>query len=193
MISWRYRPISKDFDYLYMVLLIGTKGVGTNTLRKNWLNDGGFSDLNYKLTIGVNFAGKTLELPNGNVVKLLIYDINLSKHWSRIRELMYKPTFGAIILYDLTNKDSLANLEIWCQEIRESTGDIPILLVGNKCDLPEEQEVSAEYVLQLKEKYHLSGTMEISAKTGEDVEKMFMELTKLISTSKNIEFEKKKK
>jgi len=151
----------------------------------------GFSDLNYKFTTGVNFGVKTHELPNGIVISLMIHDIDLSKHMSRLRVQIYKGALGAIILYDLTNRDSLTNLDTWCQEIRKSTGDIPILLLGNKCDLPEEQEVSTEYALYLKEKYHFSGTMEVYAKTGEDVEEMFMELTKLVSSSVNIEFENK--
>jgi GTPase SAR1 family protein len=94
--------------------------------------------------------------------------------------MFYTHAPAAIILYDLTKKDSLTNLNKWCQEIRKSTKNIPILLVGNKCDLPEQRDVSADYVSQLKEQYSLTRTLEISAKTGTHVEEMFIELIKLM-------------
>ena len=48
---------------------------------------------------------------------------------------------GAVIVYDITDVDSFQRMKEWVRELRsqldrESTGfDVPIIVVGNKCDL----------------------------------------------------------
>jgi len=71
--------------------------------------------------------------------------------------------------------------------------DPPILLVGNKLDLEENREVSKEQVEKFKEKHDISSSMEISLKTGENVEEMFMDITRIILKRWNPEVIEKKK
>ena len=50
-----------------------------------------------------------------------------------------------MIVYSVTNKESYAAIEGWMEEIRKYTGEeIKVLLIGNKCDMEVEREVSTE-------------------------------------------------
>ena len=97
-------------------------------------------------------------------------------------------TLGAIIIYDITNINSINYIPKWIQTIREnrwgqSRGDIPILLVGNKADLELNRVISKERGKKIKNKHNLAGFMEISLRTGEYVAEMFDEITRLIHRS----------
>ena len=83
-------------------------------------------------------------------------------------------------MYDITNNDSLNKIPLWVKFIRENRGDVPILLVGNKVDLKENRVVSKEQAKKVKEDHGLSSFMEISLKTGENVEDMFKKIISLI-------------
>jgi small GTP-binding protein len=175
-----------ECDYLFLnILLIGSKGTGRTTLRNNHMSCVFKSHM--KSTIGVDFYSKTVTLKNSKRVRLGFWDLADNGYFDHLKPHYYHGAPAAIILYDITNKSSLRDLSKWCQEIREYSGNIPILLVGNKLDLPEQREISAEYISQLKEQYMLMQTLEISAKTGENVEEMFSILTNLIMKNLNLE------
>ena len=83
-------------------------------------------------------------------------------------------------MYDITNSNTLKHLSEWFQLIRENAGDIPIILGGNIFNLQKSREVSEEEGVKLAEKYNLSGFVEISTKTGQNVEKIFEALTESV-------------
>jgi len=87
---------------------------------------------------------------------------------------------GAIIMYDITDLKSLDHLSEWTQIIREHAGNIPILLVGNKLDLEKSRKVPKEEGVLTAKKYNLSSCVELSSKTGQNVEKTFEILTKIL-------------
>jgi len=83
-------------------------------------------------------------------------------------------------VYDSTDRNSLKIIDTWIERIGDNTKSIPIILVGIKLDLADKREVSSEDALMLNELYNLSGTIEICAKTGENVEEMFIQLGTLM-------------
>jgi len=58
--------------------------------------------------------------------------------------------------------------------------DTPILLVGNKLDLEMKREVSKEQIENFKLTNKISESIQISLETGENVEEMFLRLTKML-------------
>ena len=68
----------------------------------------------------------------------------------------------------------------WIQIIRETAGDIPIILIGTRLDLEELRDLNKDKVFEIAEKYNLSSYNEISTKTGENVESTFDVLTELL-------------
>lgn len=87
---------------------------------------------------------------------------------------------GVILMYDITNAQSLTRLSEWCQIAKDYREDIPILLVGNKLDLGTKRDVSEEQIENFKVNHKISDSMEISVKTGENVEEMLLRILEMI-------------
>ena len=85
------------------------------------------------------------------------------------------------MIYDITNALSLDCFSEWIQIIRNSAKyDPPLLLVGNKLDLEGDREVSKDQLKLFNENNDIYLTMEISLKTGENVEEMFRNVTSML-------------
>jgi hypothetical protein len=71
---------------------------------------------------------------------------------------------GAILVYDMTNRETFQQLTHWHQTICELFPKIPILLIGNKCDLTDLREVTTHEAQLFAEKYSIPFFAEVSAK-----------------------------
>ncbi len=58
-----------------------------------------------------------------------------------ISKTFYQQCEGAILVYDITNKESFDHLSKWLDETNENTDNIPLLLLGNKTDLNDNRKV----------------------------------------------------
>lgn len=87
-----------------------------------------------------------------------------------------------MIMYDVTNQESLVNVKKWIQEVKRYGPDVVIMaVVGTKVDLKESSPefYSAE---DLKKELEadgedIEGFFEVSSKTGEGVERVFRSVT----------------
>lgn len=76
-----------------------------------------------------------------------------------------------MVVFDKNDKDSYDNLESWLEEIRKHAPDDAVLIfVGNKCDL--ESQVSSDEIQEKALRYQLP-YIEVSAKTGEQIDSLF--------------------
>ncbi len=96
-------------------------------------------------------------------------------------------------MYDITNAQTLKRLSEWVQLAKNYKEDVPILLVGNKIDLEQKREVSKEQIERFKVNNKISESMEISLETGENVEEMFLRLTKMLLNKLDGKKRKKRK
>lgn len=56
------------------------------------------------------------------------------------------PLFKSTV-YDITKRSSFLSIQRWIEEVRRyTTSDVILILVGNKCDLEDEREVSVVLV-----------------------------------------------
>lgn len=167
-----------SFHYKFMVwvLLLGDLSTGIEELTSYYLHG---DRTNYKFTIGAQFFSRMSNFQNNNV-KLLFWDVAVEERFRFLFPSFLRNKHGVIIMYDITNSKTLNRISEWVQLIRERNGDIPIMLIGNKVDLEENREVSREEVKKIVEKYNLTTSIEISTKTGENVEEVFTKLTKFI-------------
>jgi small GTP-binding protein len=79
-------------------------------------------------------------------------------------------------MYDITNRNSFNSISEWTSNIYEiKNHDFPLVLIGNKCDLKDDREVSEEEGLETAEKYKTT-YFETSAKEGINIEKPIDEL-----------------
>jgi len=113
-------------------------------------------------------------------VKLQIWDFGGEERFRFLLSQYCKGANGAFFLYDITKSLTLDHLPDWTQIIREHAGDIPIMLIGSKKDLEEFRDVSTEDGDLAAKKYNLTSFMELSSKTGENVEQAFEIMTKIL-------------
>jgi len=178
-------------QYLFDITVLGSAQVGKKTFAKcKFLRS--FTDQEYMVTIGADISLKTVEIDE-TIVELRFRIFSCARHWwDKTRKgnlgILVRGANGAIILYDLTNSKSLELIPQWIQIVKDNAGNIPILLVGNKLDLTQQREISQDDIESIKEKYRIISSMEISVKTGENMDNMFLNLATIIL--KNIKINK---
>ena len=132
----------EDYDMIFKVVLIGDSGVGkTNLLSRYLKNEFSFDS---KTTVGVEFGAKKLEI-DGVKIKAQIWDTAGQERFRSITNAYYKGAKGALLVYDVTRRETFENINKWVPELKQ-TGDkdVTIILVGNKTDLENERQVSTE-------------------------------------------------
>ncbi len=157
--------------------MLGDASVGKTSLTVRYISGTFMEDL--KLTIGVDFYSKVIQFKEKSV-KFQVWDFGGEKRFRFLLSQYCKGANGAFFLYDTTNKTSLDHLSEWTQIVREHAGPIPIVLVGSKCDLEENKAVQEEEGRKNAQKYHLSGFIELSSKTGKNVAEAFDQMTVLL-------------
>ncbi|MFW9895537.1 MAG: GTP-binding protein [Candidatus Thorarchaeota archaeon] len=165
------------YDYTFKLMMLGDASVGKTSLTLRFISGYFMEDL--KLTIGVDFYSKTTHFDDKKV-KLQMWDFGGEERFRFLLSQYCKGANGAFFLYDITNSKSIEHLPDWTQIVREHAGDIPIMLVGSKKDLDEFRAVSKEDGLLAAKKYNLSNFIELSSKTGENVEEAFSIMTETL-------------
>jgi small GTP-binding protein len=130
------------------------------------------------MTIGANFGVKQLSIGFGEErkdIKLQIWDTGGQERFSPIRELYYKGALGALVVYDVTSRESFDHIPMWFNEVRKNVSNIPLTLIGNKLDLPNRIVTSQEGRAMARR--CAAPYRETSAKTGEKVDEVFGELS----------------
>jgi small GTP-binding protein len=158
-------------------MMLGDAAVGKTSLTLRFIS--GFFLQDLKLTIGVDFYSKTTNFKEKKV-KLQIWDFGGEERFRFLLHQYCKGANAAFFLYDITNRLSLDHLPDWTQIIREHAGDIPIMLIGSKVDLQEFRAVTREEGILAAKKYNLSTFIELSSKTGQNVEKSFDVITEIL-------------
>ena len=89
-------------------------------------------------------------------------------------------------MYDVTSEVSFENASDWKREIENNADrDVLVYLVGNRCDLENEREISKESGVQLMHDLSLDHHVETSAKTGHNIQYLFETLTKHLYMENN--------
>ncbi|XP_044053011.1 ras and EF-hand domain-containing protein isoform X2 [Siniperca chuatsi] len=132
---------SADLGYMtsekaYRIVLAGDAAVGKSSfllrLCKNEFK------LNSSTTLGVDFQMKTL-IVDGEPVLLQLWDTAGQERFRSIAKSYFRRADGVLLLYDVTCEKSFLNVREWVDMIEDvSQEDIPIMLVGNKCDLRQD-------------------------------------------------------
>lgn len=107
-------------------------------------------------------------------MKAQIWDTAGQERYRAITAAYYRGAVGALVVYDITNKQSFLDCERWLQELREHADNrIVIMLVGNKSDMGADfRKVSQDEAMAFAEKYDLA-FIETSALASTGVEIAF--------------------
>ncbi|VWU48603.1 ras-related protein Rab-5B, putative [Hepatocystis sp. ex Piliocolobus tephrosceles] len=156
-------------DTKVKIVLLGDSGVGKSSIAL-FLCHGRFSD-KHQVTIGAAFLHHTIQLKNGESMKLHIWDTGGQEKFRSLAPLYYRDAYGAIVVYDSNNVETFNSLKYWINEIKsKGPRNCYIMVVANKKDLP--QKLNAEMVMQFCQQENVS-FIECSAKTGENINTLF--------------------
>ena len=117
---------------------------------------------------------RTTKNINGTTYVLDIIDTCGREEWSAMRDHYIRQSEGFAVVYSIKDHDSFLEAETLIEQIHRVKDDesVPIVLVGNMCDLESERIVSTEEGKELAERYGIP-FLETSAKTNHNVDEMF--------------------
>ena len=163
-------------EFLYKILLLGDSSVGKTCFLMRYV-DNTFQEIHMS-TIGLDYKLKTVQLEDGKMVKIQIWDTAGQDRFRSITKNYYKGAHGIVLIYDVTNKKSFENVSNWINQIREEVSDkVTIVLVGNKIDEEEKRVVTTEQGKKMANDIKIM-LFECSAKTGVNIDSTFNELVK---------------
>ena len=157
-------------SFMFKVLTTGDGGVGKTTLLYRYVNGIFLEDT--KITIGVEFFLKRVILNETNII-LQLWDFGGQDRFQFMHNHYTEGAKGAILMYDLTRPITLDNLDYWVNLCRKDNPNIPIIFIGGKSDVVNTVIIKENTIENLIKKYSFCDYLEISSKTGENVEKVF--------------------
>ena len=170
-------------NILYRIIIVGEENVGKTSVAYTIVNKE-FNPYSVS-TIGVDFYSLLVEIESGINVKLHIWDAAGKDQFKAIIQQYYSNVAGAIVMYDITNKESFLKVEKWLQELYNLTrDDIRVLLVGCKTDLAKDRVVSFAEGDNLARQYKIL-FLECSAKNRKNINQIFPLIANDIHMSKN--------
>ncbi|KAI8116082.1 Ras-related protein Rab-18 [Lucilia cuprina] len=170
-------------DKAIKLLVIGESGVGKSSLIRRFVENK--FDENHDVTIGMDFKSKVMNI-DGVDYKLALWDTAGAERFRSLTPSFYRKALGAILVYDITNRESLVKLEAWFTELENYSDNpnIATIVVGNKID--NERVISREEGLKFARK-HRSLFLETSAKHDKFVADVFRDIVEKIVTSDQYE------
>ncbi|MFX1282452.1 MAG: Rab family GTPase [Promethearchaeota archaeon] len=164
------------------IVLIGDGGVGKTAIRERYLGKG--FKAQYLLTIGADFAMRD-DSVKGEPIRYQIWDLAGQQRFDAVREVYYKGSVGALLVYDVTRPDSYFNTPKWINELwtNNGRGRVPIVVVANKIDMrelsddtisPEQGRIFTDRLTKLTRPEGFDCYfIETSAKTGVNIQAAF--------------------
>ena len=156
------------------VVLLGDSGVGKTCIISRYIS--GAFDQNTPTTNGASYASKILEFPKLNKkISLDIWDTAGQEKYKSLTKFFYKDAAVAILVYDITQKDTFESMKkYWYQQLQEFGSKKIILgIAGNKCDMYEREEVTENDAKEFAESK--GAFFEItSAKNNTGINELFM-------------------
>jgi Ras-related protein Rab-11A len=178
--------MTESSEMIFKILIIGDSTTGKTNILSKYLHNK--FDKSSKATIGVELGRKTYTIKN-NKVEAQIWDTAGQERYRSMTKAYYKGALGALIVYDITKKETFDNIENWIADLRNSADKkATIILVGNKNDLEEERKVSKD-IGESKAKEFGFAFLETSALNGSNIELAFQTLIEEVYKNHHKEFE----
>ena len=128
-------------------------------------------------TAGIDFKVQFFTI-DGQKVKCQIWDTAGQERFHVITKAYYKGAHGIALVYDVTDRKTLKNIDYWVENIeKHATSDVQKLLIANKVDMRSNSNAAADGgTITTEEGKAVAGRCEIeyletSAKTGANVKK----------------------
>ena len=165
--------MSKRYDLLLRLLLVGETGVGKTCLLCRYTNND-FINAHIS-TIGIDFKMKTLQIDDKKV-KVQIWDTAGQERFESITKQFYRRAQGVLLVYDICSRASYEAIPKWLSYVRQfCKEDVTVMLLGNKCDREDRRQVTVNEASQFA-KDKIIMFRETSAKSNDNLEEAFLDV-----------------
>ena len=131
---------NQEVDYKIKSIIIGNSGVGKTCFLLRYFDD--IFTTEFVSTVGIDFKVKVMSRDDKRI-NLQVWDTAGQERYRTITSAYYRGAQGFILMYDIADEQSFRAVQDWATQI-ETNGSktSPVILVGNKCDLEEERQVT---------------------------------------------------
>lgn len=153
--------------------MIGSYSVGKTSMVRQFV-DSIFSD-KYLTTVGVKIDKKTVEV-DGCSALLMLWDLAGEDEFCKLNPAYLRGAAGYLLVVDGTRPNTFEKALELQEKVRDLLSDAPFILIINKSDIKHDWLIDMDKVSALAEQGWC--IIETSAKTGQNVEQAFSELTR---------------
>ena len=169
----------------FKVVLVGESGVGKTSIITQFIDQTFQED--QQSTTGGTFSTKSVVCDNGKTLKFEIWDTAGQERYRSLTKMFYKDANAAVLVYDITRKDSFEELQnYWAEQIKESSpSNIILAVAANKSDLFNKEAVDEDQARKFAESL---GAIYASttATTVESINDLFIQIAKKYTGSNEI-------
>ena len=164
------------------IILLGNSSVGKTSFIVKYI-DNKFS-FDYTATLGIDYKLKKLKSKKGKEIRLRIFDTAGQERFKSVSVSFIKKADGIVLIYDISNKISFEEIGDWIESIKENGKiNIPVILVGNKCDLSDDiRQISKKEGQEKADEFQIP-FYETSCKDGININEVFDKLVQNIQNS----------
>jgi len=177
-------------EHLFKILVVGDIGTGKTSIIKRFVHN--IFSMQYKSTIGVEFALKVINWDQKTEIRLQLWDIAGQERFGTMTRVYYKDAVGAFVVFDVSRLGTYEAAAKWKSDIdsKVTVGienkSIPVVLLANKCDLIKDGSwgKSKSEVDRYCQENNFAGWFETSAKDNIGIEKAAKSLVQKILENK---------
>ncbi|CAK68679.1 unnamed protein product (macronuclear) [Paramecium tetraurelia] len=158
-------------DRVYKVVTLGEGRVGKTSIITRFF-DNSFSEQTQETSDGY-CKEKTIQTKKGPI-DLAVWDTAGQEKYHSLAPLYYRNSDAAIIVYDITVKETLQKGRQWIQELKQmaENDNMLLVIVGNKCDMHIQKDVEQSQIDELCNQYNAKHFL-VSAKSGKGIPEIF--------------------
>lgn len=166
------------------VVMVGDTQVGKSCVLSKLIH--GSIDLNTPPTIGAAYLTKIIATPESQV-RLQIWDTAGQEKFRSLAPMYYRSANVVVLVFDVTSKSSLENLDDWAAEIADKAPQgVKTVVLGNKIDLINERCISSTDGKAAANAIGAAIYAETSAFTGDGIDDVFYQISRLDSSLDSI-------
>lgn len=162
----------------YKIVVLGAGGVGKSSVTVQFVQ--GVYVESYDPTIEDSYR-KQIEV-DGRACDLEILDTAGVAQFTAMRELYIKSGKGFLLVYSVTDENSLKELLALREQVLriKDADNVPMVLIGNKCDLDDERVLSIDDGIKVSQQWGLVPFYETSAMYKTNVDEAFVDVVRQI-------------